>query len=69
MTNVNMNQPVVGVFNCIIYSVILYLINQNLNSSGVYQKIFKTFGENVINKQKMRKGRKLFGEASILFKK
>ncbi len=46
--SMNMEQAVVGVSNCVIHSVILYLTTQNLNSSEIYQKIVKTFNENFL---------------------
>ncbi len=49
----NIEQPVVGVSNCIISGVILYLTTQNLDSGEMYQKIVETFGKNVIIKQKV----------------
>ncbi len=43
--SVNMELPVVGVSNCIIRDIILYLIARNLKSRKIYQKIVETFGE------------------------
>ncbi len=40
-----MEQPVVGVFNCIIRSVILYLTAPNQNGSEIYRKIVEIFSE------------------------
>ncbi len=42
----NMEQPVVGVFNWVIRGIILHLNAQNLNDSEIYWKIVKTYGEN-----------------------
>ncbi len=44
----NVEQCMVGVSNCIIYGVIIYLTAQNLNGSEIYQKIVKIFSENII---------------------
>ncbi len=49
----NMEQSVIGVSNCVIRGVILYLTAQNLNGSNIYPKIVETFGENVIMKPKV----------------
>ncbi len=37
----NVEPPVVGVFNCIICGVILYLTIQNLNGSKIYQTMLE----------------------------
>ncbi len=49
----NVEQPAIGVSNCIIRSVILYLTAQNLNSSEIYRIIVQTFDENLIIEQKV----------------
>ncbi len=43
--SMNMEQPVIGVSNCIICDIILYLTAQNLNVSKISPKVVKTFGE------------------------
>ncbi len=55
-----MEQPVLGVSDCVIYSVTLYLTTQNPNGSEIYREIVETFDENVITEQKVKKWRKLF---------
>ncbi len=49
----NMERPVVGVSNCLIRGIILYLSAQNLNGSEIYRKIVETFGEKVIIQHQM----------------
>ncbi len=45
----NVERPAVGVPNCVICGVVLYLTTQNQNGSEIYQKIV----ENVITEQKV----------------
>ncbi len=51
--SMNMEWLVVGASNWVIHNVILYLKTQNLSDSEIYWRIVKTFGENVITKQKV----------------
>ncbi len=46
-------QPVVGVPNCVICGIMLYLTPQNLNCDEIFWKIVETFGENVITEEKV----------------
>ncbi len=41
----NIEQPVVGVSNCIIRSIIRHLTSQNLNGREIYRDIMETSGE------------------------